>query len=222
VFTFKNDWRIEMKTFTVVLFAMALSLVCLAGMAQADLITHGNFDYATDLDYWSQGGYKAGFNTGDNPPNPPSIYLRSGGSSIRGRAGDAIGYTIAAGDVLDLSFLAANLAGDVIVSSDIQAELLFDNGTTWQQWATTGVISLPPAVNADWQSLHYTFTAEAGQPYIGTALAIRLENSATSNYTGLDTISLSVTSLPTPEPGTLVLLGGGILSLLAYAWRKRK
>ena len=27
---------------------------------------------------------------------------------------------------------------------------------------------------------------------------------------------------PVPEPGTLALLAAGLVSLLAYAWRKRK
>jgi hypothetical protein len=28
--------------------------------------------------------------------------------------------------------------------------------------------------------------------------------------------------VPIPEPGTLALLAGGLVGLIAYAWRKRK
>jgi len=53
-FTFNNDWRIEMKSFTVVLFVMALSLVGLTGMAQADTIALTNGDFGTgDLTGWA-------------------------------------------------------------------------------------------------------------------------------------------------------------------------
>lgn len=37
-----------------------------------------------------------------------------------------------------------------------------------------------------------------------------------SNGGGVETFT------PTPEPGTLALLAGGMLGLTAYAWRKRK
>ena len=34
--------------------------------------------------------------------------------------------------------------------------------------------------------------------------------------------TITMTPAPTPEPGTLTLLGAGLLGLLAYAWRKRR
>ena len=39
-----------------------------------------------------------------------------------------------------------------------------------------------------------------------------------SNYN--QSISVSVAGAPVPEPGTLVLLALGAISLLAYAWQK--
>ena len=40
------------------------------------------------------------------------------------------------------------------------------------------------------------------------------------DLTGMPALILS--PAPTPEPSTLVLVGAGLLGLLAYAWRKRE
>ena len=38
----------------------------------------------------------------------------------------------------------------------------------------------------------------------------------------LQNFNAGINNIITPEPSTLVLLATGLLSLLAYAWRKRK
>ena len=68
-----------------------------------------------------------------------------------------------------------------------------------------------------WQEYSLTFTAVAGdvgQPFQPAFLG------AANVYFGIDSVRLD--AIPTPEPSTLVLLGIGLLGLLAYAWRKRR
>jgi hypothetical protein len=47
-------------------------------------------------------------------------------------------------------------------------------------------------------------------------------SSTTSYYTNCGTMIMAVSGHVVPEPGTLALLAGGLVGLLAYAWRKRK
>jgi hypothetical protein len=71
-------------------------------------------------------------------------------------------------------------------------------------------------------------TMPASFSYIATAadnndvLRLVLESTASSGQarTGVDLVA--VTTTQTPEPGTIALLIGGLASLAAYAWRRRK
>jgi len=63
-----------------------------------------------------------------------------------------------------------------------------------------------------------TFGA-TGLQIAGLSQLMLIEDTVGSNTgIGIDNISLTAT----PEPSTLVLLGCGLVSLLAYAWRKRR
>jgi hypothetical protein len=71
--------------------------------------------------------------------------------------------------------------------------------------------------------LHQTFayTIPKDDPSIGHTLGVvftPVNGSSWACQACLDTVSLNTV----PEPGTLGLLGCGILGILAYAWRKRR
>ena len=67
------------------------------------------------------------------------------------------------------------------------------------------------ATPAGWQQFSYSFT-----PNSDTTATLTFSNSG--GYGCIDNASVSAI----PEPSTIVLLGVSLVSLLAYAWRKRK
>jgi hypothetical protein len=62
-----------------------------------------------------------------------------------------------------------------------------------------------------------SYTAPSSGAALGKTLQVMVGGEA---CVGLDNVRLSDSTVP--EPGTIVLLGTGLLGLLAYAWRKRK
>jgi hypothetical protein len=75
-----------------------------------------------------------------------------------------------------------------------------------------------PPPDADWQQLLGSFTA------IGTTTRLAFASTSPSNSAGggiiLDAVSVDVSAVP--EPSSLVMLGGGALSLLGYSLRRRR
>jgi len=117
-----------------------------------------------------------------------------------------------------MSFDSANTGNLTTATANLTAELLYDNGINWSQFASLPV-TMPGVLVPVWGNHNLTFTALAGQPYDETTLAIRITG-APSTWIGVDNVSLTFT--PAPEPSALVLLAMGLFGLLAYAWRKRK
>jgi hypothetical protein len=89
----------------------------------------------------------------------------------------------------------------------------------WQKWAvdyTVGASSFTMTVGSNSVSVPVANPGAFGSTYIAAA-----------NYMSYGTESIGVdsgliTAVPTPEPSCLAMLAAGLVSLLAYAWRKRK
>ena len=80
----------------------------------------------------------------------------------------------------------------------------------------TGAISIPLG-DATLHTFSVNTTGGNGQTVV---LEIHYASGSDEENNGMDNISFSQTVVP--EPSTVVLLGTGLLGLLAYAWRKRR
>ena len=67
-----------------------------------------------------------------------------------------------------------------------------------------------------WHNFTFAFT-----PNTTTIATLKLETTV-SGGEGVYLDNVSVLGTPAPEPGALVLLGTGLMALLAYAWRRRR
>jgi len=105
----------------------------------------------------------------------------------------------------------------------ILPELYYDNGGTWTKLDADGPYGFDLPVNeVVWKTYTTTYTNPS---HVGADLEVRFgaihpEGDGANPWIDVDNIA--VHAITTPEPGTLVLLAVGVLSLLAYAWRKRK
>jgi hypothetical protein len=195
----------------LILVAVAL----LAGTAQADLITNGDFTLGGDTwvsgqpgaDNWATTG-KVYVETGYGAPEswgnialtkqtwvPPGSFTQEFGTVTAG-----LTYTIS----YDLGVGAGGVAG-----------LYYKNGSSW-----TPLVTNPPTTTGDWQHISLSFDALAGQTYVAQPIAARFVPESGAGWAGIDNVS--VTAAPTPEPGTLVILATGLIGLLCYAWKKRR
>jgi hypothetical protein len=220
MFTFKNDWRIEMKSFTVVLFVLALSFVSLTGATRADLVTNGDFETGA-LTPWVTDNTDSGI-TPYGTPHGYVVAMRNSSWNGTPDLYQALPVTMSVGDVFTVSYQAKN---DDSLSSTI-------NLWGGLRYVTTGggtVIMSPDSGNAlntlahDWTTYNYTYTALAGQECLAQPLRFEFMMGAgtdSGKWAVMDNVSVTYT--PAPEPGALALLVTGLLGLLAYAWRKRR
>jgi hypothetical protein len=203
-------------------FVAMIVLVCLAGVARADVagnfISNGSFD--TDLSGWN-------------------VYTSSGGTVLHdtqspdgGNALSAISVTgqveyveleqqtphvLVTGETLHVSFDTGSLLGDLADSALPQSLALYSNDgtkfTTIAGWQFT---------TAEMNSGLKTYTEDftVGSLGAGGTLYVGFE-SLSPGHLLYDNVSIT-TPTATPEPGAVTLVITGLLSLLAYAWRKRK
>jgi hypothetical protein len=87
---------------------------------------------------------------------------------------------------------------------------------------TAATSNTPTPSVGNWATWTETFVTTSSPAGLGQALRIELRATSGSSQTLFDNVRLDAVTAPIPEPSTLVLLGAGLLGLLAYAWRKRK
>jgi hypothetical protein len=203
----------------LVVVGVAVALVGLAAAVHANtmnILTNSGCD--ASLDAWTKGGGVAGgFSTGDGRPH--SLYNRDTGFSS-----NVTSHTIAVGETFSLAWDAANADDRSGHSPSQVAGLVYQDGanlsTLVDKTITTGAYH-------DWQTYdNLSFTAVAGQPYIGKQIGVKFTavGTASSDYVGTDNVYLKLSQVPEPlpEPSTVIMLCVSLISLLAYAWRKRR
>lgn len=136
-----------------------------------------------------------------------SQLLTVGGSNLHVAAGDQISFSIYQGRRGDQ--LQYDESFNIQVWGDATGNLVLGDSGSFGNAATRG-----------WTLREYTYTANLDA--VGHDLYVALVNTAYPQpQLNVDDISATYTAA-TPEPSTLVLAVAGTLSLLCYAWRKRK
>jgi hypothetical protein len=212
----------------VYLVVFAVAIAC-AGAATADYVTNG--DFTTDNSGWSitrPDWWTFGRNEGTESPSSPS----PGGCTVPSPGGasafwlgnswlyqNVTSSTLVAGHTYELSFLASLLnedpAGDHLAANQtLTAQVRNDAGYT-----TLNEIK-PRLVQDVWNSYNFQFTPTTDVPNF----TVRFLNPTTFAEYGWSSFGLDSVSLHevVPEPSAMVLVSMGMLSLLAYAWRKQR
>jgi len=77
---------------------------------------------------------------------------------------------------------------------------------------------------ASWNQTNFkdTFVEGTFSYHSDTAQSLDMTFNLTNPTINMGIMGAAVAAVPTPEPGTLLLLSAGLVGLLCYAWRKRK
>lgn len=197
-----------MKCFTVFAVVMALSLACLAGVVQADLVTNGDFETVPASTGWTAVGNVEFWNeTWGNPGG--DAYMK-----YEGAISQSFG-TVSAG-----TYSVSYDAGDAS-ASNIKVALEYLDGSTWTTLASDSHDITVGSGN--WETFSFDHIVLPGDPSIDKSIGIRasLADVSNGNWVGVDNFSVSYSTV-TPEPSSIVILATALLGLLAYAWRKRR
>ena len=189
-----------MKNYRVIGFLLTVSLICLVGTVQAELVPNG--DFTNGLNGWSTAGTWTATSS-DGSPDGPSVRVNE--NAWLYQPGVTSSSAFVEGETYALSFLA------ILLDDDISTSPTFSAGITTPSGDEHNTLITPTDT---WQEYSVTFTATAadvGNTYQPQFLGIPIGETVVPGTFGLDTITLSVVAVP--EPSTIVLLLGVLASV---------
>jgi hypothetical protein len=197
-------------------FLSGLFVAALASSGHAlSLVADGDFSDDPGIPPWYATSVNASAHSSDGSPEVPNARV-AGGSEL-GQVGS---HQISASESYTVSYLAAWISGGTGANTEVGLTYLYESPYGDMPVTITEATESLSLTNHDWQSHQFVFTPTAGEYYIGKKLGIRLACSSSSSVAaGFDTVSIEVSQIP--EPSTVVILATGLLSLLAFARRKR-
>lgn len=204
-------------------FVLAIVLACLAGTAQADVVSGNlveNGDFAIDLSGWTGGGAAdVGMAWTGSAPDRGGMQINGEWESIYTTA-----YTFVAADIGKTFYVSFDAGSLDQTAAGNGLYLRLSQHTHWHDVLSGGCTLTAAQLNAGLASYqNNTFTVPSNVT-VGDKLELWFDAYG-AGVTGANHIvvdNVSITTSPIPEPGTLVLVVMGLFGLLAYAWRRHK
>jgi hypothetical protein len=216
-------------SFMILALALVATVMVGQGLAAVIAITNGDFEsstmeYYADPPGWTSGAAGSLASASKIPTGNLTAPADQGIWAVYLNGGTNVSLTQTLGDTLE--------ATTYVLSAKVAHFGTGPDGTAPAQYANTiaellagGTVLTPTSsvIPADpggknWATKSWTFAIGDTDPLLGQTLSIKLSVIGGGGQGDVDNVTLS----SVPEPSTLVLVGIGLLGLLAYAWRKRK
>lgn len=199
--------------------------------ARANMITNGSFETptvpvggftnflggSTGITGWTVTGREASIVSGAYSPGGGFTFPAEQGNQWLDLTGDGSNavegveqaVSTVPGTHYDLSFWVGNISGSIWGSTSTVGVRI--NGVT-----VASETNSTPGSTLTWEQFTIPFTAA------GSMTTFEFDNldPVTDNSNGLDNVDLELAAVTTPEPGTLLLLGAGLLGLGGTVHRK--